>query len=311
MVWAPRVLLELEELVRELDAVRRQLVEELRLDARREQRAEQAVARVRGLLGVLDRLREKMSCIVTTSDSIRSTSVMCVMRREPSTRRETWTIRSNAADDCSRMARSGRSTPAVSTSVSTRLMASRGVFAWIVVSEPSWPVFMAWSMSTVSGAAALADDDAVGPHPQGVPDEVADRDLALALDVGGPRLERDHVLLRELQLGRVLDRDDALAVRDEADSTFSVVVLPEPVPPEIRMFSLPRTQARGTRPAFGVSVPNAIRSSHREGVARNFRIVSVGPLTASGGMIALTRRAVGQARVDHRRGLVDAAADRG
>ena len=45
------------------------------------------------------------------------------------------------------------------------------------------------------------------------------------------------------------------------------------------------------------------------GSLRNFRIVSVGPLTASGGMIAFTRRAVGQARVDHRRGLVDAAAD--
>ena len=30
-------------------------------------------------------------------------------------------------------------------------MASRGVLAWIVVSEPSWPVFMACSMSRASG----------------------------------------------------------------------------------------------------------------------------------------------------------------
>ena len=64
------------------------------------------------------------------------------------------------------------------------------------------------------GAAALADDDAVGPHAQAVPDEVADRDLALALDVRRARLQRDHVLLAELELGRVLDRDDALVVRD-------------------------------------------------------------------------------------------------
>ena len=32
-------------------------------------------------------------------------------------------------------------------------------------------------------AAHLADDDAVGAHPQGVADQVADGDLALALDV--------------------------------------------------------------------------------------------------------------------------------
>jgi hypothetical protein len=37
------------------------------------------------------------------------------------------------------------------------------------------------------------------------------------------------------------------------------------------------------------------------GSRANFRIVSVGPLSASGGMIALTRLPSGQARVDHRR----------
>ena len=45
------------------------------------------------------------------------------------------------------------------------------------------------------GAANLADDDAVGPHAQRVPDEVADANLALPLDVRRPRLERDDVLL--------------------------------------------------------------------------------------------------------------------
>ena len=79
-----------------------------------------------------------------------------------------------------------------------------------------------------------------------------------------------------------------------ADSTFRVVVLPEPVPPEMRMFSLPRTQASRNWPAFGVSVPNLIRSSIWKGSLRNFRIVSVGPLTDSGGMIALTREPSGR-----------------
>src|SRR5205814_9723441 len=65
------------------------------------------------------------------------------------------------------------------------------------------------------GAADLADDDPVGAHAQGVPYELADADLALALDVRRARLERDDVLLLQLQLGRVLDRDDALVAGDE------------------------------------------------------------------------------------------------
>ena len=44
-------------------------------------------------------------------------------------------------------------------------------------------------------AAALADDDPVGPHAQRVADEVADRDRALALDVLRARLEPEHVAL--------------------------------------------------------------------------------------------------------------------
>src|SRR5262245_29784881 len=54
--------------------------------------------------------------------------------------------------------------------------------------------------------AALSDDDAVGPHPEGVPDELADRDRTLAFDVRRARLERHDMLLAKLELGRVLDR---------------------------------------------------------------------------------------------------------
>src|SRR5207245_1029784 len=73
----------------------------------------------------------KTSWRVITSDSMRKTSVTCVIRRLPSTSLEICTSRSKALEICSRIARSGRSTPAVSTSVSRRLSASRGEFAWI------------------------------------------------------------------------------------------------------------------------------------------------------------------------------------
>ncbi len=60
----------------------------------------------------------------------------------------------------------------------------------------------------------LADDYAIGPHTQGILHQVADRDLASALDVGRPRLHPDHVILAQLQLRGVLDGDDALVVSD-------------------------------------------------------------------------------------------------
>ena len=64
-------------------------------------------------------------------------------------------------------------------------------------------------------ASALADDDAIRAHAEAVPDQLADRHCATAFDVWRPRLERHDVLLSELELGRVLDGDDPLIVRDE------------------------------------------------------------------------------------------------
>ena len=86
---------------------------------------------------------------------------------------------------CSRMARTGSSKPAISTIVSSRLMASRAVLACTVVIEPSWPVFMAWSMSSASAARHSPTMMRSGRMRRRVLDEVADRDLPGAL--GGRR----------------------------------------------------------------------------------------------------------------------------
>ena len=59
-------------------------------------------------------------------------------------------------------------------------------------------------------AAALADDDAIGPHAQGRAQKIADGDGAAPLGVGRARLEVDRVRLLQLHFGRVLDDDDAL-----------------------------------------------------------------------------------------------------
>ncbi len=62
---------------------------------------------------------------------------------------------------------------------------------------------------------ALADHDAVRTHPKRVLDQVANADLTLAFHVRRPGLEREHVILVELQLLGVLDRDDSFVGRNE------------------------------------------------------------------------------------------------
>ena len=64
-------------------------------------------------------------------------------------------------------------------------------------------------------AAALAEDDAVGPHAQRVLDQIALADFALALDVRRPRLHAADMGLLQLQFGGVLDGEQALLLGDE------------------------------------------------------------------------------------------------
>ncbi len=73
------------------------------------------------------------------------------------------------------------------------------------------------------------------------------------------------------------------------ESTLSVVVLPEPVPPETKMLRRASTQAFRKSNISGVAVPKRMRSSTVNGEAANLRMVMTGPTRLSGGMMALTR----------------------
>ena len=73
------------------------------------------------------------------------------------------------------------------------------------------------------------------------------------------------------------------------DRAFRSVVLPEPVPPEIRMFSSARMQLLRKSTVVSDSVPILIMSSRFRRVSPNLRMVTSGPLSDSGGMIAFTR----------------------
>ena len=101
---------------------------------------------------------------------------------------------------------------AIATIVSRRYSASRGAVG--VDGRQAAVVAGVHGLQHVERffAADLADDDAVGAHTQGVDDQLPLPHRALAFDVGRPRLEPDDVALPQHQLGRVLDRDDALVV---------------------------------------------------------------------------------------------------
>ena len=51
------------------------------------------------------------------------------------------------------------------------------------------------------GAAHLADDEAIGTHPQRLPNKIAHGDLAGQFDVRGTGLEGHHVRMRRTKLG--------------------------------------------------------------------------------------------------------------
>ena len=160
--------------------------------------------------------------------------------------------------------------------------------------------------------AALADDDPVGPHVHRVAQQVADRDLALALEVRRARLERDDVLLAELELGGVLDRDDPLVVRDERRQDVqgrrlagARAARDEEVEPRLdaRLQELEHLAASRSR--------TRIRSSTVYGVLRELADGDDRPDERERRDDRVDARAVGQAGVDARARLVDPPAERG
>ena len=67
------------------------------------------------------------------------------------------------------------------------------------------------------------------------------------------------------------------------------VVLPVPVPPEMTMFSRPRTLRSSNAACAGRMLPASTSRGTDSTVRENLRMVSSGPSTASGGSTALTR----------------------
>ncbi len=65
-------------------------------------------------------------------------------------------------------------------------------------------------------ASGLTHHDAIGPHPERVDQQLPLLHGTLPLDVRRTRLQAGDVLLMQLELCGVFDRDDAVALGDEA-----------------------------------------------------------------------------------------------
>ena len=193
---------------------------------------------------------------------------------------------------------------------STRDSASRGVLAWTVVIEPSWPVFIAWSMSKASPA----------------------RTSPMMIRSGRMRsafLTRSRWVTSPLPSmfgGRVSSRttccccswssaeSSIVTIRSrssmKADMAFSRVVLPEPVPPEMRTLRRDaddRLQQLGDLDGDAADLDQPLHADRnpREFADREQRAVERQRRDDR-----VDAAAVGKTGVDHRRGFVDPAADR-
>ena len=157
----------------------------------------------------------------------------------------------------------------------------------------------------------LPDHDPVGPHAQGVAQQVADRDLAATLDGRGPALEPDHVRLAQPELRGVLDRHHPLGRVDPGREGVqqrrlagSGSARDEDAPPlthrgRQQVAELDRERSRADQ---------LLRSwaRGREAAHRKRR-----PIDGERRDDDIDARPVGQPRVDHRAELVDPAADGG
>jgi hypothetical protein len=77
------------------------------------------------------------------------------------------------------------------------------------------------------GAAHLPHHEPVGPHPQRLPHQVPQGDLAGPLLVGGPGLQPEDVRMVRAQFGGVLGEDDAGRGVDKAEQAAQQRGLPE------------------------------------------------------------------------------------
>ena len=149
--------------------------------------------------------------------------------------------------------------------------------------------------------AALADDDPVGTHTQGVDKKVSDGHLASPFNVGRPAFQTGPVGLDQTQLRGVFNGDDAFIVRDKLRN-------------DVKKRCFTRTRTAGNnhvlapddagvqeiRHGRGEAVEMVKQILYRVPFLRKFTDRDHGPLKGQRGDDRVDSRAVRKPRVNHR-----------
>src|SRR6266567_662652 len=238
------------------------------------------------------------SCVMMTSLSIPITSVTWVMRREPSRRRAAWMITSIEAQIISRMVREGSEKPPMVIMDSRRASASRGLLACSVPIEPSWPVFIACSRSKASAPRTSPTMIRSGRMRRQL------RTRSRMVTWPSPSRFGGRVSSRTTFAG-----DDPLAVLDEAGQHVEQGGLAGAGPAgdhRVDARAADHFEDLGAFPSDR-AIPDQL--IEREFVAPELADRQGGPVERQRRHDDVDARAVGQARVADRRGIVNAPAD--
>ena len=183
------------------------------------------------------------------------------------------------------------------------------MLAWTVVIEPSWPVFIACSMSS----AAPSRTSPTTMRSGRIRSEFLTRSRIATWPRPSMFAGRDSSRSTCSWCSWSSAASSMVTIRSSSgmkhESTLSVVVLPEPVPPEITMLRRPRTQALRKSRTGGENVPKADQVRVGERVRRELSDGQHRAVERHRRDHGVDPGAVGQAGVDQRAGLVDAPAD--
>ena len=199
---------------------------------------------------------------------------------------------------------------AISASVSRRRSASAALPAWIVQSDPACPVLSAISRSSASGPrtsptirrsgrirSALRTSRRIVTSPR--PSRFGGRASIRTTCGSRSRSSAASSIVTTRSAGST-----------NAASAPSVVVFPEPVPPQISSVQRARTARPRKSSSGGASVPAATSSRGVNPRGRKRRMVEHRPVERQRREHDVHARAVGQAGVAERLGLVRAPAER-
>ena len=189
-------------------------------------------------------------------------------------------------------------------------MASRGVLAWMVAIEPSWPVFMACSMSKASSPRHSPRMMRSGRMRSAFLTSSRWRISPLPSMLGGRVSMRPTCGCCSCSSAASSMVSRRSFSEMKADSALSIVVLPEPVPPEMMVVT---RALHGRRQQLGHLRPDRADLDQLVQVERLLGEFADRDQRAVDGDRPhrdVDARAVEQARVAHRMRFVDAPADR-